>query len=89
MKRCLLTLGLALMITAGCETTKAPPPAPTPAPAPAPTPVISVPGAEPKTVLADDQLPTEEDFENEAEQSITTANRAAALDQLEKEIGAP
>jgi hypothetical protein len=90
MKRSLLTLSLALLITAGCDKAEAPtpPPAPPP-PAAAPAPTVDVPGAEPKTAVADDQVPTEEDFENEATQRITPQNQTAALDQLEKEISAP
>lgn len=91
MKRHLFTLGLALLITAGCEKAEAPTPAPPPPPptaAPAAT-AIDVLGAEPKTTIADDQIPTEEDFENEAAQRISPQNQAAALDQLEKEIAAP
>jgi hypothetical protein len=84
MNRCVLvSLTLSLLIGVGCDKTD-----PTAAPA-ASAAAVEAPGAEPKTALSDDQVPTEEDFEGEAEQRITAQNQEAALDQLEKEIAEP
>ncbi len=48
----------------------------------------AAPSAEAKTSPADDGegLPTEEDFEDEAEQKISAQNADEELDKLEKEI---
>ncbi len=44
--------------------------------------------AEPASADTDaDDIPTEADFEDEAEQTISTANLESQLDALEKEIG--
>jgi hypothetical protein len=58
-----------------------PPPAATPAPAPVPTPApaqAAAPGSD---------IPTPEDFEQQAENEINPQNLEAELDRLEKEIG--
>ena len=55
-------------------------------PAPPEPPPAVVAGAEPTTEIDADEVPTEEDFEEEAERKITAANLEAALDELEREI---
>ena len=44
-------------------------------------------GASATPAAGDEGVATEEDFEDEAEQKITSANAAEELDKLEKEIG--
>lgn len=87
----LLTGGLLL---AGCQSKSEKPPEqesepPKPAepaavPEPTPAPAAKVEQSEPKTVV--DGVPTVEDFEEEAEDTITEDNLEAELDRLEKEI---
>jgi hypothetical protein len=79
---------VALLLLPGCERKEAPPTEvdkPAPVAAPAVTPSASKP-AEP--VVDVDALPVEEEFESEAEKTITPANLNAQLDALEKEIDA-
>ena len=85
MTRYLFPVCLALLVAAGCSKTE---PAGQAAPS-ASAAAAAVPGPEPKTALADDAIPTEEDFESEAEQGINAANLEASLDQLDREITAP
>jgi len=42
--------------------------------------------SEPNTAVMEDDIPTEEDFEDEAELRISEANLESALDELEREI---
>ena len=84
-----LALGFTLLALAACS--KKEPPAP-PAPEPTPTvaaPVASAPAPEPSaaTAAAPD-VPVEEDFEDEANQTVTSQTLDAQLDALEKEIKA-
>ena len=89
MSRWLLVLcQLSLVAFLGCSRSEKAEPASQPAAsvaqAEAPAAVV---GAEPVTKIADDQIPTEEDFESEAERKISASNLEAALDELEREIG--
>jgi hypothetical protein len=60
------------------------PPAPLPAAPSAPTPAAT------DTIATDSaDIPTEEDFEADAERRITSKNLEAELDKLEQEIGQP
>ena len=76
MSRWLLPAVTALFVSAGCSKDQDPeqppePPAVPPTPVPAATPSAApaaVIGAEPTTQVPNDQLPTQEDFEAEAEQ---------------------
>jgi hypothetical protein len=82
-------LGLSALLLAACED------APAPAPATSAKPVAAT-SAAPKLnitppVVAEitvDDLPTIEDFEDEANKDITAANLEKELDALEKEINA-
>lgn len=58
------------------------------APAPDPPAGATAEGGlrQPTTTLRDTEIPTEEDFENEAQERITAANLEAALDELESEL---
>ncbi len=47
----------------------------------------SAAAASPAASVADSQIPTEEDYEEEAAQKVTAQNMDDQLDQLEKEIG--
>lgn len=78
-----LVVGLCLLGT-GCDKAEQPA-APAPA-APAATPASS--GTEQPAVATDESdIPTEQDFEDEAENQITASNLESELDSLEKEIG--
>ena len=86
MTRYIVPLCLIGLLAAGCskkdepQQTAAPPavtPSAAPAEPPAPEPTVVV-GAEPTTKLEDHEVPTEEDFENEAEEKITASNLEAA-----------
>lgn len=81
----LAPLALVLFLAA-CEKKEPPAPAePPPEPPPAAT-VEPPPAASAETAEAD--VPTEEDFEEEADKQVTAANLDAQLDALEKEINA-
>lgn len=79
----LAPLAVLLLLAAGCA--KDPPPPAEPAPAPEPTPAAPAPAPAP---TAESDIPTEEDFEEEAAKEVTAANLDAQLDALEKEINA-
>jgi hypothetical protein len=86
MKRVLyFALGLSLLATA-CDKKDDPAGA-----APATTPANSAAdmAGTPQPAVASDEsdIPTEQDFEDEAETQITTSNLESELDSLEKEIG--
>ncbi|MEZ4227132.1 MAG: hypothetical protein R3B13_39705 [Polyangiaceae bacterium] len=88
MTRPLLFASVLVALAAfGCEKKEEP----TPAAAPAPAASIAAPsdtaGAEPTAAADEGDIPTEEDFEDEAEQQITASNLESELDKLEKEIG--
>lgn len=81
--RRIVVIALACCALAACEDKKAPtetPAATTSAPAPEPA-------EEPAPTLSDDDIPTREDFEEEALQEITVENMEEELDKLEAEIG--
>ncbi len=52
------------------------------------TPTTAAAPATSAVASADDAIPTEEDFEDEAEQKVTAQNADDELDKLEKEITA-
>lgn len=80
----LLALGCVLLV--GCQKAEKNEPATTSAPA---TPQAQTPTPSASTASAeDDSIPTEEDFEDEAEQKISAQNADDELDKLEKEISA-
>ena len=91
-----LIAALALLLFAACdkkpETSTAPtstPSAASAAPSAAPTASASAApsGSSPTvTASADDDIPTEEDFEDEAEKDIGPDNLEAELAKLEKEV---
>lgn len=72
-----------LALTLGCEKPEAPsaPPAETEESAPAPAPPVTA-----AVDVNPDTLPTEEDFEEEAQAAITPANLEKQLELLEKEL---
>lgn len=79
---------LALLLFAGCEKKET---APAEVEKPALAATQSAAPAEPKPaepVVDVDALPVEEEFEGEAEKTITPSNLNAQLDALEKEIDA-
>ncbi len=78
---------LACCLAFACKE-KAAEPTPTEAPAPPALPAAIEPAApafDPKKAV----VPTSEDFEAEAEQTISSKNLNEELDKLEREIGAP
>ncbi len=83
-----LLCALALFTLAGCEK-KETPPAEVEKPAPAATQSVAPAAPTPAEPVVDvDALPVEEEFESEAEKTLTPANLNAQLDALEKEIDA-
>ena len=87
-RRCWVAL-LTLLVLA-CDRKSDAPPAPTPSSVEAPT--TQVPPPTPTVAIADAaaaqiDVPTEEDFEEEAQREITAENLEAELDKLEREIG--
>jgi hypothetical protein len=86
MARKFLLLLAILGLTAACEKQEEPQAAPTAETtaqaAPTPTPAAAVAQIDLET------LPTEEQFEDEAEKEITSDNLEQKLDELEKEISA-
>jgi hypothetical protein len=81
--RTLLTAAL-LTLSVACEKSEPPPAADVTPPTPAPVATPSAPAAAAAEEPID--LPTEEDFEEEAEQKVTPKSLEAELDALEKEI---
>jgi hypothetical protein len=86
----LCTVAVTALLALGCDRKSDPPPPPTPT-VEAPTTQIPPPGS-PVTAptagpAAQVEVPTEEDFEEEAEREITAENLEAELDKLEREIG--
>ena len=76
MSRILITLAaVAALALAGCE--QKPEGGPTP----------SAAGTDKTAASAQDDLATEQDFEEEAEKEITAANLDSEVDKLAKEIG--
>jgi hypothetical protein len=74
----------ALFLAVACAKQEPPPPA-EPAPEPPPAATTAAPAPAP---TAERDLPTEEDFEEEAAKEVTAANLDSQLDALEKEINA-
>ena len=84
-------LALVALAALGCDRKGEPPPPPTP-PVQTTSTQVAPPGS-PSAALADtasavqaDAIPTEEDFEEEAEREISADNLEAELDKLEREI---
>lgn len=75
-------LGLSLALV-GCEEKKEPAPAAAPAKPAAEVKPVAQKAPEP---VALDSIPTEEDFEEEAQKEVTAENLDQQLDSLEKEI---
>ncbi|MDI1437532.1 hypothetical protein [Polyangium sorediatum] len=91
MKNTMLACLVALVLAAGCEQKKeeapaAPPTPPKPA-AELPRPPVGIAPPVEEKAAAEDDLPTPEDFEEEAEKDIASTNVEAEVDKLEKEIG--
>ena len=88
--RIILIACAAALLALGCDNKDATPPAP-PKQAEAkpstdlPRPPIAIAPSEAKE--EDDDLPTQEDFTEEAEKDISAANVESEVDKLEKEIG--
>ena len=82
----LIAFGLSTSACKGLLKKREPDPAASQAPAAPPLPAPP-PAAEPPKTLADDRIPTPEDFEDEAFEKVTSANYAAELERLQKEIG--
>ncbi|MDI1446703.1 hypothetical protein [Polyangium sp. 6x1] len=92
MRNAVLACLLALAFAAGCEQKKEEAPAAPAAPqkpsAELPRPPVGIaPPVDEKTTAAEDDLPTQEDFEEEAEKDIGSTTVEAEVDKLEKEIG--
>ena len=83
--RCIGALLLAVSLWSCDDASKPPPPLPSPA-----APAASTAATPPSSARSDEALdvPTEQDFEAEAEREITAENLERELDALEKEIGA-
>lgn len=85
----LVVIALVVLPLAACEKKDEPKP-PSTTPAATATPAATTPAAtEPASASAEDgsEIPTEQDFEEEAEQKVTAENLESELDKLEKEIG--
>lgn len=80
-------LGLSAVFLVACEDPPAPPPAPSAKPVAATSAAPKLNITPPVTAeITIDDLPTIEDFEDEADKDITTANLEKELEALEKEI---
>jgi hypothetical protein len=77
---------LVLFVLVGCQ--KEQPPAPAETPPAAATPAAPAETASAVPAATGPEIPTEEDFEEEAGRELTAANLDAQLDALEKEITA-
>jgi len=83
-----LAFATVLMLFVACKKEE-PPPAPTEVNVVPTTQASTTTAAVPAEPVIDlDTLPVEEDFEDEAEKEVTTANLTKKLDELEKEISA-
>lgn len=88
--RIFLIAAVAALVAVGCDNKQDAKPADPPKQAEAkpatelPRPPVAIAPAEAK---ADDDLPTQEDFADEAEKDISAANVESEVDKLEKEIG--
>ncbi|HET7541757.1 MAG TPA: hypothetical protein VFK05_17905 [Polyangiaceae bacterium] len=83
-------IALGLFALPACEKKETPPAVDSAAvSAPAPTPVAPSAVAEAPPAIDVESLPVEEDFDAEAEKTVTLSNMNAQLDALEKEINAP
>ena len=93
MRRLIALCALGLLSLSACDKKEAPAPAATEAASAAPAPVAAAPApapaATPEPMVDVGTLPVEEQYEADAEKEITPSNLSAALDALEKEIGAP
>lgn len=75
--RLMAAAALAALALSACDKTE---------PAPTGTTGTAATGAKTGPTVSDDAIPTEEEFEDEAEQEISAQNLEAELDKLEKEI---
>ncbi len=85
---------LAPLLACGMLKKKPPPePSATAATAPAPPPpttvAVPVPAPPPEVKVADEAIPTSEDFEDEAVEKVTDKSYKSELASLKKEIEAP
>jgi len=78
-------LTLAFVLAQGCAKSEPPPPAAELAPAPVASAAPAAPAPSPAPT-PEAEIPTEEDFEEEAGRELTATNLEAQLDALEKEI---
>jgi hypothetical protein len=87
--RCACLMCAVLLLSVQCKSASGKKPSPMPSatvaamPAPQPAPSMSVAQAPTDPVA----VPTEEDFEDQVAQDITSKNLESQLDKLEKEIG--
>jgi hypothetical protein len=89
-RRSVVLAALMGLVALGCDRKSDAPPPPTPTVEPPTTqvPPVGSPVAAPtNSAAAQVDIPTEEDFEEEAEREITADNLEAELDKLEREIG--
>lgn len=84
MKAAIVLAGLVMLPACQEESGSEPAPTATPAPDKPTTASGEVPPTDPDE---EEEIPTEEDFEEEALQEITVDNLEAELDKLEAEIG--
>jgi hypothetical protein len=80
----IIVAALVALAVSGCQDKPDTPAASQPASA---SPRQASPASTSAAALADDAVPTEEDFEQEAEKEISEANLEGELEKLEKEIG--
>jgi hypothetical protein len=85
-----IAIALIAVPLAACEKKDEPKPqANAPVATAAPAATTAAAATEPASATAEEsgEIPTEQDFEEEAEQKITAENLESELDKLEKEIG--
>jgi hypothetical protein len=99
MTRALIVVGLVASLAVGCnKSEKKPEPMPTTETKPVASASAAAPkqaaeaatlqtGGEPETKVADGDIPTKEDYEEEASTKMAKANLELELDALEAEIG--
>jgi hypothetical protein len=99
MTRALIVIGLAATLAVGCsKSEKKPEPTPTAEEKPVASASAAAPektaepatlqtGGDPETKVADGEIPTQEDYEEEASTKMANANLELELDALEAEIG--
>ena len=78
---------IALLLVAGCDQKTEAPAGAAGSSKVAATPALAAPPSGAAVAVKDDEIPTEADFEDEAEKDITADRLDAELDKLDKEIG--